>query len=113
MRSGARERWGLSCGLRGNGMAFTRQVLRDVPHTAFTRTEDLEYGLLLGLHGVRVAFAGDTTVFGDMPDTAAVVTQQRERWIGGRLALAKRFRCAAAARVGDTPTALDAGGPRH
>jgi 1,2-diacylglycerol 3-beta-glucosyltransferase len=91
VRSGARERWGLSCGLRGNGMAFTRQVLRDVPHTAFTRTEDLEYGLLLGLHGVRVAFAGDTTVFGDMPDTAAVVTQQRERWIGGRLALAKRF----------------------
>jgi 1,2-diacylglycerol 3-beta-glucosyltransferase len=91
VRSGARERWGLSCGLRGNGMAFTRQVLRDVPHTAFTRTEDLEFGILLGLHGVRVAFAGDTTVFGDMPETASVVTQQRERWIGGRLALAKRF----------------------
>jgi cellulose synthase/poly-beta-1,6-N-acetylglucosamine synthase-like glycosyltransferase len=91
VRSGARERWGLSCGLRGNGMAFTRQVLRDVPHTAFTRTEDLEFGILLGLHGVRVAFAGDTTVFGDMPETAAVVTQQRERWIGGRLALARRF----------------------
>ncbi len=91
VRSGARERFGLSCGLRGNGMAFTRQVLRDVPHTAFTRTEDLEFGILLGLHGVRVAFAGETTVYGDMPETAAVVTQQRERWIGGRLALAKRF----------------------
>lgn len=91
VRSGARERLGLSCGLRGNGMVFTRSVLRDVPHQAFTRTEDLEFGILLGLHGIRVAFAGQTVVYGDMPDAAAVVTQQRERWIGGRFALAKRF----------------------
>ena len=91
VRSGARERMGLSCGLRGNGMAFTRRLLQDVPHHAFTRTEDLEFGILLGLEGVRVAFAGGATVRGDMPEAAAVVTQQRERWIGGRLALAKRF----------------------
>lgn len=91
VRSGARERFGLSCGLRGNGMVFTRSVLRDVPHQAFTRTEDLEFGILLGLYGVRVVFAGQTVVYGDMPDAAAVVTQQRERWIGGRFALARRF----------------------
>lgn len=91
VRSGARERLGLSCGLRGNGMAFTRRLLRDVPHTAFTRTEDLEFGILLGLSGERVAFAGATTVYGDMPEVPAVVTQQRERWIGGRFALARRF----------------------
>jgi len=91
VRSGARERLGLSCGLRGNGMAFAREVLQAVPHTALSRTEDLEFGVMLGWHGVRVAFAGQTTVYGDMPEQAAVVTRQRERWIGGRLALARRY----------------------
>jgi 1,2-diacylglycerol 3-beta-glucosyltransferase len=91
IRSGARERLGLSCGLRGNGMAFRRQLLRQVPHTAFSRTEDLEFGVLLGLHDVRVAFAGETRVFGDMPERADVVAVQRERWIGGRAALARRM----------------------
>jgi cellulose synthase/poly-beta-1,6-N-acetylglucosamine synthase-like glycosyltransferase len=91
VRSGARERLGLSCGLRGNGMAFRRELLRDVPHTAFSRTEDLEFGVLIGLHGVRVAFAGETRVYGEMPERAAAVTSQRERWIGGRAAMARRY----------------------
>jgi cellulose synthase/poly-beta-1,6-N-acetylglucosamine synthase-like glycosyltransferase len=90
VRSGARERLRLSCGLRGNGMAFTRRVLRLVPHTAASKTEDVEFGVLLGLQGFRVAFAAGTTVRGDMPDDAASVDSQRERWIGGRLALARR-----------------------
>jgi 1,2-diacylglycerol 3-beta-glucosyltransferase len=91
VRSSARERFGWSCGLRGNGMAFSRSLLERVRHTAFSRTEDLEFGVLLGLQGVRVAYAGDTTVYGDMPDRAEVVTQQRDRWIGGRVAMARRW----------------------
>jgi 1,2-diacylglycerol 3-beta-glucosyltransferase len=91
VRSGARERLGLSCGLRGNGMAFCRALLRDVPHDAFSRTEDLEFGVMLGLRGVRVVFAGDTTVYGEMPTDHRVAGRQRERWIGGRTAMARRF----------------------
>lgn len=91
VRSSARERLGVSCGLRGNGMAFTRALLRCVRHTAFSRTEDLEFGVQLGLQGVRVAYADATTVYGDMPERAEVVTQQRDRWIGGRLQMARRF----------------------
>ncbi|MEI6666724.1 MAG: glycosyltransferase family 2 protein [Acidobacteriota bacterium] len=91
VRSAARERLGLSCGLRGNGMAFRRDVLRDVPHAAFSRTEDLEFGVMLGLQGVRVAFAGETRVYGEMPDRPAAVASQRERWIGGRSGIARRF----------------------
>ncbi len=91
IRSGARERLGLSCGLRGNGMAFRRDLLRDVPHDAFSRTEDLEFGVMLGLDGVRIAFAGDTVVYGDMPSDVRVADRQRERWIGGRAAIARRF----------------------
>ncbi|GMV21704.1 MAG: N-acetylglucosaminyltransferase [Acidimicrobiia bacterium] len=91
VRSGARERLGLSCGLRGNGMAFSRTLLAAVPHTAHSRTEDLEFGVQLGLRGIRVAFAGDTRVRGEMPERAAVVTRQRERWIGGRAAIARTW----------------------
>jgi 1,2-diacylglycerol 3-beta-glucosyltransferase len=91
VRSSARERLGLSCGLRGNGMAFSRALLRDVPHAAFSKTEDLEFGVHLGLRGVRVAFAGGARVYGDMPERPAVVDTQRERWIGGRVAMARRF----------------------
>ena len=91
VRSAARERLGLSCGLRGNGMAFSRALLREVPHAAFSKTEDLEFGVQLGLRGVRVAFAGGARVWGDMPERQAVVATQRERWIGGRFAMARRF----------------------
>lgn len=106
VRSSARERLGLSCGLRGNGMAFTRTLLRRVRHTAFSRTEDLEFGVQLGLQGVRVAYAGGTTVYGDMPERADVVTQQRDRWIGGRLLMARRFVGSLLARAWQTRSAL-------
>jgi 1,2-diacylglycerol 3-beta-glucosyltransferase len=89
VRSTARERLGLSAGLRGNGMAFTRALLAGVPHHAFSRTEDLEFGVQLGLRGIRVAYAGDATVFGDMPDDRRVAATQRSRWIGGRLEIAR------------------------
>jgi 1,2-diacylglycerol 3-beta-glucosyltransferase len=90
VRSTARERLGLSAGLRGNGMAFSRALLAGVPHHAFSRTEDLEFGVQLGLRGTRVAYAADATVFGDMPDDRRVAAIQRSRWIGGRLEIARR-----------------------
>jgi 1,2-diacylglycerol 3-beta-glucosyltransferase len=91
VRSTARERLGLSVGLKGNGMAFTRALLATMPHRAYTRTEDLEFGVQLALAGVRVAYAGDTTVWGDMPVTDAVAARQRERWIGGRMEVAHHY----------------------
>lgn len=89
VRSTARERLGLSAGLRGNGMAFARPLLEQVPHDAFSRTEDLEFGIRLGLRGVRVAFAGEATVFGEMPERGDVAAVQRQRWMGGRMEIAR------------------------
>jgi 1,2-diacylglycerol 3-beta-glucosyltransferase len=91
VRSAARERLGLSAGLRGNGMAFRRELLDAVPHDAYSRTEDLEFGVRLGLSGVRIAFAAEATVYGEMPDRAAAATHQRQRWIGGRTEIARRY----------------------
>jgi len=90
VRSEARERFTLSCGLRGNGMCFSHALLARVPHRAFSIVEDLEYGIELGLAGVRVGYAGEVSVYGEMPSSERASRTQRERWEGGRLALARK-----------------------
>ena len=108
-RSLGRERLGLSCGLRGNGMAFRVDTLRAHPHHAFSRVEDVEYGLGLGAAGVRVAYVPEATVLGEMPATAAAARSQRERWEQGRAGLRRRWiprLLAAARREGRVPLDL-------
>jgi 1,2-diacylglycerol 3-beta-glucosyltransferase len=89
LRSTGRERLGVSCGLRGNGMCFTREVLGKVPHNAFSIVEDVEYGIRLGEQGFRVHHAGDAHVYGEMVSGEQASRSQRRRWEGGRLQLAK------------------------
>jgi 1,2-diacylglycerol 3-beta-glucosyltransferase len=84
VRSRARERLALSAGLRGNGMCFAVELLREVPHEAFSIVEDLEYGIRLGLAGHRVQFAAEANVRGDMAAGTAAARTQRRRWEGGR-----------------------------
>ena len=90
VRSSGRERLGVSCGLRGNGMAFSREALARVPHDAHSIVEDLEYGIRLGQAGIRVAYAGDVAVHGKMPSDGASSKSQRARWEQGRAQLRKR-----------------------
>lgn len=90
-RSLGRERLQLSCGLRGNGMGFSTDTLRRYPHQAFSRVEDVEYGVALGTAGVRVAYVPEATVLGEMPATAEAAQTQRERWEDGRAGLVRRL----------------------
>jgi 1,2-diacylglycerol 3-beta-glucosyltransferase len=87
VRSLARERLQVSCGLRGNGMGFSASVLRRVPPRAFSIVEDVEYGIALARAGVRVEYVHEAVVDGEMPSSAEASQTQRERWEGGRLAL--------------------------
>ena len=89
LRMLGRERLRCSTGLRGNGMCLSARVLREVPHEAFSVVEDLEYGIHLGLHGHRVAFAQEGWVRSEMASGSAVSGVQRQRWEGGRFALAR------------------------
>jgi len=91
VRSLARERLSLSCGLRGNGMAFSCRVLRQVPHRAFSIVEDAEYGIALGLAGHRVWYAWEAHVRGDMASSERASRSQRQRWEGGRRDLVRRL----------------------
>lgn len=90
VRSLGRERFGLSSGLRGNGMAFTRRALEIAPHTAASLVEDLEYGIELGELGVRVAYVGEAFVEAEMPTAESSAATQRQRWEAGRSDLKKR-----------------------
>jgi len=89
LRSLARERLGLSCGLRGNGMCFSRAVLLQVPHEAFSIVEDLEYGIRLGEAGHRVQYAAEAHVHGEMVTGEKASRSQRRRWEEGRLLIAR------------------------
>jgi 1,2-diacylglycerol 3-beta-glucosyltransferase len=84
VRSRARERLGLSCGLRGNGMCFSTELLREIPHRAYSVVEDVEYGIRLGEAGHRVHYADEAHVYGEMVATATAASSQRRRWEEGR-----------------------------
>jgi len=89
LRSNARERLRLSVGLRGNGMCFQRELLREAPYDAFSVVEDLEYGIRLGLRGQRVAFVAEAEVLGEMGETEGASRSQRRRWEGGRFRMVR------------------------
>lgn len=89
VRSRARERLRLSCGLRGNGMCFALSLLSEVPHRAYSVVEDVEYGLRLGERGYRVFYADEAHVYGEMVTSSASANTQRRRWEEGRKQLVR------------------------
>jgi 1,2-diacylglycerol 3-beta-glucosyltransferase len=101
VRSRARERLGLSCGLRGNGMCFAMSLLQEIPHQAYSVVEDVEYGLRLGDAGIRVVYTDEAHVYGEMVTSSSASDSQRRRWEEGRKELvsknAKRLLAAAIA----------------
>ncbi len=89
-----RETLGLSVGLKGNGMAFTRAVAEALPWPGGSLTEDLDYGLELARRfGLCVRYAPEARVLAQMPATAAQAASQRARWEGGAPVWSAPTRC--------------------
>jgi cellulose synthase/poly-beta-1,6-N-acetylglucosamine synthase-like glycosyltransferase len=84
VRSRGRERIGASCGIRGNGWALTHALLERVPYASFSLVEDLEFGIELGLRGIRVAYADEADCDGEMVSGEKAARSQRRRWEQGR-----------------------------
>lgn len=89
LRGRGRERLRVSSGLRGNGMCFSVDTLRRMPYAAYSKVEDMEYGVYLGQQGIRVWYADEIEVRGDMVASEAASRSQRERWEGGRMQFAR------------------------
>ncbi|MDZ7808682.1 MAG: glycosyltransferase family 2 protein [Gracilimonas sp.] len=81
----------LSMGLRGNGMCFHPQVLKQIPWEAYSLTEDIEYGILLILKGEKIQFAPEANVIAKMPENSKNAESQRERWEMGRYPIIARY----------------------
>lgn len=86
-----RRALGGHAGTRGNGMCFSVEVLKRVPWSAYSQSEDLEYGLDLLLQGISVDFAPEALVLATMPSSAKNAESQRSRWEAGRLPIIKRY----------------------
>jgi 1,2-diacylglycerol 3-beta-glucosyltransferase len=87
VRSRAREFIGVSCGIRGNGWCVTHTLLDKIPYRAFSLTEDVEFGVELGLAGYRVWYCDEACVNGKMVTGEHASRSQRQRWEGGRIGL--------------------------
>lgn len=82
---------GFQTGLRGNGMCFRSDVLREIPWQAWSLTEDLEYGLILMMNDIRIDFAPEATVWAEMPTQIRNAGSQRRRWEFGRFEIARAY----------------------
>ena len=91
LRPLGRDKLGLPCGLKGNGMCFARQLVERFGYPATSVVEDIELALMYLRHGVGVKFAAGAQVFGQMATTTAQADSQRKRWEGGRLPLLKNW----------------------
>lgn len=91
VRGRGRERLGVSCGLRGNGMCFTLELLRRHPFQLNSMAEDLEYGVQLGLSQIRVHYADEAQVNAEMSTSAKAASSQRRRWEFGRLEVLRSY----------------------
>ncbi|HTD72658.1 MAG TPA: glycosyltransferase family 2 protein [Steroidobacteraceae bacterium] len=109
VRSRARERMQLSCGIRGNGWCVTHALLDKVPYRSYSLTEDVEFGVELGLAGHRVTYCDESDVNGEMVTSEHASRSQRQRWESGRIALirAKVPALVAAAFARRSPVCLD------
>jgi cellulose synthase/poly-beta-1,6-N-acetylglucosamine synthase-like glycosyltransferase len=88
VRSRARERLHLSSGIVGNGWCVTHALLEQVGYNAFSLTEDMEFGIDLGMAGHRVHYAGEAHADQDMlTDGGPSARKQRQRWEDGRFQL--------------------------
>ncbi len=91
VRFSGKARLGLPCSLVGNGMLFSREVCLQVPWTAFSEVEDLEYGLQLRLAGVEPVFVPDAHLVAPVATSGPAAEVQRTRWEGGRARIVRRY----------------------
>jgi len=90
LRPLGRTALGGSAGLKGNGMVFAADVMRQNEWSA-SITEDIEFHMTLILNGERVAFAPEAVIEAEMPETLAGAASQNVRWERGRIQMMRLY----------------------
>jgi cellulose synthase/poly-beta-1,6-N-acetylglucosamine synthase-like glycosyltransferase len=86
-----RDTLGLPCGLKGNGMCFSRELVDRFGYPATSVVEDMELALIYLHNGIGVKFAPGAQVYGQMTTTRKEADSQRKRWEGGRFTLVREW----------------------
>jgi cellulose synthase/poly-beta-1,6-N-acetylglucosamine synthase-like glycosyltransferase len=84
VRPMGRAFWGGTAGLKGGGMAFSKELLLEMGWPAHSIAEDAELTCTLLLEGHRVAYCPTAVVTSSMATTAEQSKVQQERWEAGR-----------------------------
>ncbi|MFT7586538.1 MAG: 1,2-diacylglycerol 3-beta-glucosyltransferase [Cellvibrionaceae bacterium] len=90
VRPQGRSLYGGSAGLKGNGMVFDTDVIKNHRWSS-SLTEDIEFHMDLLLSGEKVHFAPNAVVWAEMPNSIDDANSQNERWEAGRLEMAKKY----------------------
>jgi 1,2-diacylglycerol 3-beta-glucosyltransferase len=90
LRPLGRTALGGSAGLKGNGMVFATDIMRQYEWSE-SITEDIEFHMALILGGERVAFAPEAALWAEMPDTLAGSASQNVRWERGRIQMMRAY----------------------
>lgn len=86
-----RDRLGLPCGLKGNGMCFSRPLIERFGYPASSVVEDIELALIYLKEGIGVKFSPGAQVYAQMATTQRHADTQRKRWEGGRFELMSKW----------------------
>ncbi|MGQ9682315.1 MAG: glycosyltransferase family 2 protein [Anaerolineae bacterium] len=79
-----RSALGWTVPLRGTGMAFRVELLREVVRGLRTSTEDIELSLRLAGRGVRVWWVPEAVMLDPKPQGLRWAAKQRARWLQGQ-----------------------------
>lgn len=77
--------------LKGNGMGFRREILERYGWPAHSVVEDVEFSLMLLKDRVNIHYNPDAVIRSEMAVRHSQASSQRQRWEGGRFALAKEL----------------------
>jgi len=91
VRNTARHNMGSSARLMGDAMCFSSGLLHKYPWDTYSLTEDIEYGVLLLLAGIRIGYVPDAISYGQAAGGWQSAGRQRLRWEGGVLSLRRRL----------------------
>ncbi len=78
---------GIPCHLAGSGMAFPWSMISQMDLAHGHLVEDMKLGLDLACRGKGPVFCEGAVVLSPFPETEGALETQRNRWVGGHLAL--------------------------
>src|SRR5699024_470272 len=80
---------GFNMGLRGNGICFTTQILRDNPWIPDSLTKEIGFGLILQLQDIDIDFAREAILLTETPAKTGIGA--RKRWGIDRFSIIQRY----------------------